>query len=334
MPKERITAEIKNILDSDCGFDIYIAMKDEDTLIKRFVLDEGSPTEANGFKARIRNSIETTIQNRFLSEDSQYSDGDNLADEQNRFYVMKQNDDYQPFQYLKIPDEQITSFRLEDKNNADALLFKYIIQRNGEAKTLWAYQKIQPASIPNKKKNYYQLIPKSQEQPDVFREMKEQMFMITQAVDVLILGDEIITDKIKLMERHFGLETFVRASAKRAAETITTVGLIGNNDKLMDYVQRPNKKYARKMMQIHRFPVAAMSKEGLLEKLHTVERWKNVFEIQQNQVYLRNFTDVEQVIDLFTERYTRSDVTGQEYDTFVKDKAEPVPEIGIQEQEN
>lgn len=30
----------------------------------------------------------------------------------------------------------------------------------------------------------------------------------------------ILFDKIKLMERRFGLETFVRASAKRAAETL------------------------------------------------------------------------------------------------------------------
>ena len=55
-----------------------------------------------------------------------------------------------------------------------------------------------------------------------------------------------------------------------------------------------------------------------------MERWKNVFEIQGTQVHLRTFTDVENIIDLFTERYTKSEVTGQEYDTSVKDKAEPI----------
>ena len=83
------------------------------------------------------------------------------------------------------------------------------------------------------------------------------------------------------------------------------------------------------MMQIHKFPVATMSKEKLLEKLQTVDRWKNVFEIQQNQVRLRNFSDVENIIDLFTERYTKSEVTGQEYDTSVKDKAKPISEQSI-----
>ena len=94
--------------------------------------------------------------------------------------------------------------------------------------------------------------------------------------------------------------------------------------KLQEYVQRPNKKYAKEMMQIHKFPVATMNRDWLIEKLQTVERWKNVFEIQGRQVYLRNFSDVEHIIDLFTERYTKSEVTGQEYDTSVKNKAEPV----------
>ena len=94
--------------------------------------------------------------------------------------------------------------------------------------------------------------------------------------------------------------------------------------KLQEYVQRPNKKYAKKMMQIHKFPVATMNRDWLIEKLQTVKRWKNVFEIQGRQVYLRNFSDVEHIIDLFTERYTKSEVTGQEYDTSVKNKAEPV----------
>ena len=78
--------------------------------------------------------------------------------------------------------------------------------------------------------------------------MKDQMFIITKKVDLLILGNEIITDEIKLMERHFGLEIFLRASATRAVSSITSVGLVGNEDKLQEYVQRPNKKYAKKMM--------------------------------------------------------------------------------------
>ena len=291
MLKQKITTAIKEVLNEQFGFETYIIMKDGEQLVKRFVLDEGNPNETDVFKRRLRESIKESIQNKFLIDDSKYTDGDDLANEQNCFYVIKQNDDYRLFGFLSSLEDQIENFKLSDKDDADAILFKFSYQRNGMLKKLWAYQKIQPAAIPNKEKKHFQLIIKSLDCQDVFKEMKDQMFIITKKVDLLILDDKIITDNIKLMERHLGLEMFLRASATRAVSTITTVGLVGNEDKLQEYVQRPNKKYAKKMMQIHKFPVTTMSKEELLERLQTVERWKNVFEIQDTQVYLRTFSD-------------------------------------------
>ena len=152
MPKERITNVIKEILDAEYGFEFFVAMKNGDLIMIKFVLVEGVPNNGNGFKARIRDSIENTIRIKYLSDDSQYASGDDLANEQNRFYVIAQDDDYQPFAYLSMPEAQLESFRLEDKENADALLFKFILQREGHVKQFWAYQKILPSSIPNKKK--------------------------------------------------------------------------------------------------------------------------------------------------------------------------------------
>ncbi len=252
MLKERITEKIKEVLRGGYGFDVYIAMKDGEERIKRFVLEEGRPTEHDGFKDRIRNSIVDAINEKFLSEDRQYVTEDALADEQDRIFVIGQSQDYAPFSYLETPDEDIQNFSLDDKGKADAVLFKFIRWLDGEAVVLWAYQKIQPSAIPNKQKRHFQIKAKSSERPDVFEEMRDQMFMITQTVDVLILGNEMITGNVKLLERHFGLEEFIRASAARAVHTIETVHLVNNMEKLQEYVRSPNKKYARNMMTIHK----------------------------------------------------------------------------------
>ena len=322
--KDTIISTIKEILDKQYGFEIYIVMKSGEKLIKRFILDEGNPNEPDGFKNRIRNSIQTAIRNNYMSDECKYADSEDLADENSCIYVIEQNEEYHPFEFIDISEEKIDNFKLSDKNNADAVLFKFTFQRNGTLKRLWAYQKIIPSSIPNKKNQHFQLITKSDEHTDIFRELEDQMFIITRKVDLLILNNEIITENVGLMERHFGLETFIRASAAKAATEIEQIGLIENNDRLQEFVQRPDKKYARKMMQIHKFPVATMNKDELLNKLNTVERWKNVFDIRGTGIHLRNYTDVEKLIDLFTERYTRSDVSGQEYDTSVKNVIEPV----------
>ena len=112
MLKQRITEAVKSILNSDFGFDIYIVMKSGDSLLKRFILEEGNPNEQGGFKSRICESIKDTIQNKFLSEESLYAGENDLANEQNRFYVIRQNEQYRPFEFLDIPENQLQNFRI------------------------------------------------------------------------------------------------------------------------------------------------------------------------------------------------------------------------------
>ena len=53
--------------------------------------------------------------------------------------------------------------------------------------------------------------------------------------------------------------------------------------------------------------------------------WKDKFEEnQEGLIVLNTYQQVEDLIDLLDERYTRSDVTNQEYDTDVQRVAKPV----------
>ena len=70
MPKERITAAIREVLNEQFGFEIYIVMKQEEQLVKRFVLDEGNPNETNGFKTKLRESIKEAIEKHVDIESS------------------------------------------------------------------------------------------------------------------------------------------------------------------------------------------------------------------------------------------------------------------------
>lgn len=83
------------------------------------------------------------------------------------------------------------------------------------------------------------------------------------------------------------------------------------------------------MMRIKNYHVIEKSADELIEKLNNVERWKGVFDIQEgNKINLRTYKDVENLIDLFDERYTFSLITNDEFDTDVKELAEPVVEGG------
>lgn len=179
-----------------------------------------------------------TVENKFLEEDKRYSSSANIADDQKKFYVIEQSAEYQPFIYLTIPDDEIESFSIEELPEADAILFKFTTYRpdpeGGQDKriTLWAYQKIRPSSLPNLKKQNFTLRTHSNETPDVFDEMTDRMFQITHSVDLLVFDDEIITEDVGLMSRHFGLEVFIRASGRRAVKSIVATGVVSNVDML------------------------------------------------------------------------------------------------------
>ena len=55
-------------------------------------------------------------------------------------------------------------------------------------------------------------------------------------------------------------------------------------------------------------------------------RWQDKFSVnaETKQIILNTYGEVESLIDLFDERYTRSDVTDIEYDTDVKTEAPPM----------
>ena len=105
------------------------------------------------------------------------------------------------FELLNTPEKQMGPFFMDDRDKADAILFRF---RRG-VHSIWAYQYILPATIPNKKKPaLFARILDTRNRLIVFVEMPEQLFVITRKVDLLVMDDKIITKDIGLMQRHFG----------------------------------------------------------------------------------------------------------------------------------
>ena len=300
--------------DDEFGFDMFIMMKTRNPPIKHFTFYEGPTGRENDFKHKVQNSIVKSIRELYLDDEAEYAMAEQAGGNQNIFYIIKQDDDYKPFELLNTPEEQMGPFCMDARDKADAILFRF---RRG-LHSIWAYQYILPATIPNKKNQHFFARILDTEQTDCFVEMPEQLFVITRKVDLLIIGDTIVTKDIGLMQRHFGFNDFIKASAKKAVSDISDIRLVINCEKLTAYIERNQTKYSRKMMRIKHYHVVEKTAEELIQRVNTVPRWQGVFDIRGGQIYLHTFRDVENLIDLFDERYTVSLVTGDEFDTDVK----------------
>ena len=306
--------------DEEYTFEAFIFMKGDHTL-KRFILYEGAPQNRNdtsiNFKKKLQLAIAESIKSKFTDESAEYDLVDNIADNQNKFYAIPQTEEYSPFAALHAITQEGDSYRVADRENAEGIFFRY---QRGEH-TIWAYQYFWPNAIPNRKGLAFHIIP----QDDVFVELQKPILAISQKVDLLIIENNIVTNDVGLLQTHYDFHQYIRTSAQRVASEITSLSLVSNMDKVADYISRSKLTYAKKMLRIKNSKVLSKSKEELYTKIRTLPRWIGKFDLDEENhtIVLKNYGQVENLIDLLDERYTRSDVTDEEYDTSAKKWVEP-----------
>lgn len=320
--RQKLTGQqIKDLISSltvapqTCGFEVFVITKSEPRLKKMGFYE----ADGNNFRVKLKKMILGILSDKYNGEDVDYVPADRLADEQRKFYIIDTSEKYDPFAVLKTTEG---SFSKEDIKDATGIAFSI---RSGE-NHLWAYQHLWAIMVPNRsKKNWMARIVSGAEE-DIFEELTDPIITIAEKIDLLVIGDHIITSNYNLMQSSFGFQDYIRIRADKTIRAIEGKGIVANVEKLRDYVQRGNgkPKYAKKMMRISDSKVLKMNPEKLWKNIHKSTRWNGKIKERNGKFVLDYYSDVENLIDLLDERYTRSDITEIEYDTDVKQIAEPV----------
>lgn len=314
--EERIRVKLQNFCDNSkqCGLEVFVVKKDFPKL-KRISFFEKKNESGKDFRAILKEMLFEVLEEEYLGQESDYVDGHQLADNQQKYLIFEQNNSFYPFSFLTSTDE-ITNFTLEDLEDATGIVF----QIKKEKDCVWMYQHLWSIMVPNKKKTGIMAQIFRFENRVVFSEQRESLLTIAKKIDILIMDNHLITKNIKLLQKYFGFQDYIYQSAQQTIQYIKGKNLVENTEKLTEYISRGKIKYAKKMMRIVSSEIFTLTKEQLLDKVKNLPRWKNKLNInpQTNQIVLNTYSEVESLIDLFDERYTRSDVTNVEYDTEVK----------------
>lgn len=219
--------------DEEYAFEVFILMKG-DRKLKKFVLYEGAPENRNNteinFKKKLQIAIADVIKGKYGIENAEYDLVENVADNQNKFYVIPQTDEYKPFDVLGASSAVNESYCVSEREAAEGIFFRY----EREGKVLWAFQYFWPNAIPNRKGTGFHIIP----QDDVFVELKKPILAVTQKVDLLVIDDQIVTNDIGLLQTHYDFQRYVRTTATHIVSEITTLDFVSNMDKVTEYISR------------------------------------------------------------------------------------------------
>ena len=312
-------SEIKDIINKITaepgGFEVYVITKIEPYLKKVRFVEDGK----NNLRYRIRDSILQSLKEKYGSEAAEYVSADKIADNQHKFYIIPITERYDPLAVLRT---SAGKFCKDDINSATGIA--YLIRTGGIS--VWVYQHAWSILIPNKTRKHKMGRLISSNHGDEFEELNDPTMTFTEKADLLVIKNNIITSDIKLLQNSFGFQDYIKIRADKVINTIQEKGIVKNIDKLVDYVQRGNgkTKYAKKMMRIADSKVLKMDPDTLWENIHSSNRWNGKIKEENGAFVLDSYTNVEELIDLLDERYTRSDITGEEYDTEVKQVAAPV----------
>ena len=297
------------------GFEAYVITKSVPRLKKMGFVEEGE----NNLRLKLKDTILKILSEKYNGSEADYVSVDRIADEQRKFYIIPTSESYDPLSVLKTTHGV---FCKNDLGDATGVAFSIC---QGE-QHVWAYQHLWSIMVPNKSKKNRMARMISDREGDVFEEMSDPIITFAEKIDLLVIDDYIITSDYKLLQNSFGFQDYIRSKANKTIETVEAKGIVANIDKLRDYVQRGNgkTKYAKKMMRISESKVLKMDSGELWENIHRSTRWNGKIREEDGKFVLDTYTQVENLIDLLDERYTRSDITGEEYDTEVKQLADPV----------
>lgn len=304
---------------SCCGFEAFVVMKGE-TKLKTMAFSEEKNSDGKSFRDTLKEMIFLVINDNFLSPETEYIDGTRLADDQHKFLIIKQEGEFYPFSFLNNSDNSDV-FHADELSDATGLIFKI---RKG-MDVIWCYQHLWSIMVPNKKRTNLMTRILKYEDQTFFEEQKDALLTISKKIDILIINGHLITSNTTLLQKNFGFQDYIYQSAEKAVSSIAEKNLVANAEKLTEYIGRGKTKYAKKMMRIGNSKVLSLNADELFAKIKSVDRWKDKFNIDETtqKIVLETYEDVEYLIDLFDERFTRSDITDTEYDTDVKTVAQP-----------
>lgn len=252
------------------------------------------------------------VKDKYIESNVDVKSMDEIDDNQNIFYTLTQTDEYYPFAFLN--EENISVYNSEQVVSCVG----YFIKLGSQNKYMYLYQSKNNALTINNDKTF--LLKKTIK--DVFTYVKEEVLRIEKRIDILIVENDIFTSNEKILERTFGLEKYIRNSAKIAIDQISSLCIMSSTDVFCRFEHKLSN--SKKLMKIKDSPVLKMSKQDILRKINEIERYKSLINVQDGQIVVKNQNDVNNVLKLFGDAILKSELTNAEYETMIKKKLDSI----------
>lgn len=154
-----------------------------------------------------------------------------------------------------------------------------------------------------------------------FERQKENMLRITPTFHMIYVDDKILLTDLDKLEKPLHLDAILQKETERDVKSLSK-GVISNDEKLINACRKPkNCKKLRHALNMSK--VVKKLAEGSLDVSKLIEFVKNKtslkFHYKENMFDLRSEAEAVRFIKLMDDDYLLSELTGEKYDSDVKD---------------
>jgi len=299
--------EIKKIVDNEFGLQVFAVINNRGTFsISKFLFDDG-------LKEQIKDVLNKNLRENFLQDDVEVDSAENIADNRKIFYEISQNDDYHPFAFLSAYNSVTEVYSERSINQIMGFAFRINIDDAG----IWLYQQIVYPQLIKRSKHLYAILSGD----NIYTLLNKDVLKIENKIDCLIIGSSIITSNIKLMQRCFQFESFIRKEAAKTIQLIVGMDIL-DDPKMLDSLGKVLTN-AKKLMRAISSPVLKMDKNILLRKLETLSYYN--LEIENGKIKINNQKQAVEFLKMLNDSILKSELTDVEYDSTVKKELSSSP---------
>lgn len=292
------------------GVSAFAYIKTEaDPVMKKFLMTDE-------LRNNLSELLDAIVERRFLSEEAELDSADNIADNRKILYEVIQNSDYSPFAFLS--DFRSVSGQYTEADQ-DALV-GFFFRANINEDSIWLYQQVYQARLIKRSRSLYAALL----QNHTYEPLSHDVLKIEDRIDIVIIGDSIITDNISLLQNTFGFEKYVRSEASETIQLIDSMDLVSGIEILQGLSKKEKLTNAKKLMKAKKSPVLQMNRTELITAIQRHPRYKDKFVIETEHIVLRTQKDAREFMKMLNDDIVRSELTNQEYDSSAKTMLAPV----------
>lgn len=149
-----------------------------------------------------------------------------------------------------------------------------------------------------------------------FKLIEEDIIKITDKIDIIVLSQYIISNKLNILENIFGFEQYIENISNDTKTAINNIGIIEETDKINKYFN--DSKNKKRLVKMRNSKVLKMKKEMILERIFEDDYYKQNIKMENGKIKITSEKDFNIFIKLLNDDILVSNITKTTYDTLIK----------------